>query len=181
MDAYLWPGFMPCKDSMKPVLLKIYIKTNIYLSYIDIYIFDRYLIEHYRHFLFFDLYWSYDIWWELVDKSSIISYFPNTFCLTLGHHQRRMYYKSCVTFVCILLLCKKSVCTVVLCTVYFKKLFLYIKFKKLVDKKMFIMFNQICINKEMLPKYTYTYLYTCMYMYTYIYTYMHISILFLIS
>ena len=27
--------------------------------------------------------------------------------------------------------------------------------KKYVDKKMPIMFNQICINEEMLPKYTY--------------------------
>ena len=45
----------------------------------------------------------------LVDKSSIIIYFPSAFCLTLGHHQRRMYYKSDATFVCTLLLCKKSV------------------------------------------------------------------------
>ena len=75
-----------------------------------------YLIKHYRHFLstyffvnLFDLpYLSYDIWWELVDKSSIISYFPSTFCSTLGHHQGRMYYKSDVTFVCTLLLCKNE-------------------------------------------------------------------------
>ena len=57
---------------------------------------------------------------ELVDESSIISYFPNSFCLTLGHHQGRIYYKSEVTFVCTLLLCnKKSVCTVAVCSVYF--------------------------------------------------------------
>ena len=92
-----------------------------------------YLIEYNWHFLStylfvnpFELpYWSYDIRRELVDKSSIISYFPSTFYPTLGHHQRRMYYKSDITFVCTLLLCKKkSVCTVVLCSVYFLKLVL---------------------------------------------------------
>ena len=40
------------------------------------------------------LYWSYDIRWELVDKSSMISYFPSTFCRTFGHQQERIYYKS---------------------------------------------------------------------------------------
>ena len=69
-------------------------------------------------------YWSYDIHLEFVDKSSIISYFPSTFCPTLGHHQGRMYYKSDVTFVYTLLLWKKkTVCTVVLCSVYFSNLF----------------------------------------------------------
>ena len=73
-----------------------------------------YLIEHDRHFLStcvfvnpFELpYRSYDIRRELIDKPSIISYFPSTFCPTLGHHQGRMYYKSDITFVCTLLLCK---------------------------------------------------------------------------
>ena len=77
---------------------------------------DTYLIEHNRHFLstyffvnHFELsYWSYDIWPELVDKPFIISYFPRTFCPTLGHHQGRMYYKSDVTFVCALQLCKNE-------------------------------------------------------------------------
>ena len=36
---------------------------------------------------------SFDFRQELVDKPSIISYFSSTFCPTLGHHQRRMYYK----------------------------------------------------------------------------------------
>ena len=40
-----------------------------------------------------------DILWELVDKFSIVSYFPSTFSPTLGHHQGRMYYESDVTFV----------------------------------------------------------------------------------
>ena len=54
-------------------------------------------------------YWSYDIWWELFDKSSIIRYFPSTFCPTLGHPQGKMYYKNDITFVCALLLSEKSV------------------------------------------------------------------------
>ena len=53
-------------------------------------------------------YWSYDIRLELFDKLSIISYFPSTFCPTLGHHQWRMYNKSDVTFICTLLLCKNK-------------------------------------------------------------------------
>ena len=75
-----------------------------------------YIIEHNRYFLstyFFvnplELpYWSYDSRRELVDKSSIISYFPSTFWPTLDHHQGRMYNKSDVTFVCSLLLCKNE-------------------------------------------------------------------------
>ena len=35
--------------------------------------------------------------------------------------------------------------------------------KKICRHKMSIMFNEICINEEMLPKYTYIYIYTCMY------------------
>ena len=69
-------------------------------------------------------YWSNDIRLELVDKSSIISYFPSTFCPTLGHHHGTMYFKRDVTFVSIYLLCKKdSVFTVVLCSVYISNLF----------------------------------------------------------
>ena len=90
---------------------------HIWLNIIDIFIYIFFVNP-------FELpYWSYDIRFELVDKSSMIIYFPSTFCPTLGHHQERMYYKSDVTFVCTLLLCKKSVCTVVLCSVYFSNLF----------------------------------------------------------
>ena len=35
---------------------------------------------------------------------------------------------------------------------------------------MSIMFNQICINEEMLPNYIYIYIYIYIYMYIYIYT-----------
>ena len=34
--------------------------------------------------------------------------------------------------------------------------------KKICRHKMSIMFNEICINEEMLPKYTYIYIYICM-------------------
>ena len=69
-------------------------------------------------------YWFYNIRRELVDVSSIIIYFPSTFCPTLGHHQGRIYNKSDVTFVFALLLCKKkSVCTVAVCSVYFEMCF----------------------------------------------------------
>ena len=125
--TYLFSLTHKCKFTNKTwINIKIiYVCNHTHISacvciYIYIYI---YLIEHSRHFLstyffvnLFELsYWSYDIWQELVDKYSIISYFPSTFSPTLGHHQGRMYYKSDVTFECTLLLCKKSVCTVVLC------------------------------------------------------------------
>ena len=82
---------------------------------------NTYLIDHDRHFLStysfvnpFELpYWSYDIRRELVDKSTIISYFPSTFCPTLGHHQGRIYNKNDVTFVRTLQLCKKCVVSIV--------------------------------------------------------------------
>ena len=91
---------------------KSYIHTHIYIY---IYI-DAYLIEHNIHFLstyvfvnHFKLpYRSYDIQRELVDKPSIISYFPSTFSPNLGHHQGKVYYKRDVTFVCTLLLYKNQ-------------------------------------------------------------------------
>ena len=86
--------------------------THTYIYWQHFFI-DTYSIEHNRHFFlayfyvnpFEWLYWSYDIRRELIDKSSIINYFPSTFCPTLGHHQGRMHYKSDVTFVCRLLFC----------------------------------------------------------------------------
>ena len=41
--------------------------------------------------------------------------------------------------------------------------------KKICRQKMSIMFNEICINEEMLPKYTYA-LYIYIYIYIYIYS-----------
>ena len=81
--------------------------------YIYIYIYIWLNIRNIFAFVFFVNpfklpYQSYDIRQELVDKPSIISYFPSTFCSTLGHHHGRMYYKSDVTFVCTLLLCKNG-------------------------------------------------------------------------
>ena len=43
--------------------------------------------------------------------------------------------------------------------------------KKICRHKMSIMFNEICINEEMLPKYIYIYIYICIYIYIYIYIY----------
>ena len=87
--------------------LQEYVYIYIYWQHFSI---NTYFIEHNKHFLstYFFVnpyklpYWSYDIRRELVDKSSIISYFPSTSCTTLSHHLGRMYYKSDVTFSCTL-------------------------------------------------------------------------------
>ena len=44
-------------------------------------------------------YYFYRIRGELIYVLSIVVCIPSTFCLTLGHHQGRIYYKSDVTFV----------------------------------------------------------------------------------
>ena len=106
------------------IFLYIYIYIYIYWQHFFI---NINFVEHNRHFLstyflvdhFILPYWFYWIRRELVDVSSIIISFPSTFCPTLGHHRRRFYNKSDVTFVCILLLCKKSVYVVAVCSVYF--------------------------------------------------------------
>ena len=81
--------------------------------YIYIYIFwqhffvDTHFIKHNRHFMstyflldpFEFLYYFYRIRGELIYVLSIVVYILSTFCLTLGHHQGRIYYKSDVTFV----------------------------------------------------------------------------------
>ena len=46
--------------------------------------------------------------------------------------------------------------------------------KKLCRQKMSIMFNEICINEEMLPKYTHTHTHTHTHIYIYIYIYIYI-------
>ena len=43
--------------------------------------------------------------------------------------------------------------------------------KRICRHEMSIMFNEICINEEMLPKYTYIYIYICVCVYIYIYIY----------
>ena len=52
--------------------------------------------------------------------------------------------------------------------------------KKICWHKMSIMFNEICINEEMLPKYTYIYMCVCVcvcaYFYVYIYIYMYMYV-----
>ena len=123
-----------------------------------IYIYTNF-VEHNRHFLstyylvdpFIFPYWFYDIRQELVDVSSITVYFLSTFCPTLGHHQRRIYYKNDETFVCPLLLCKKkSVCAVTVCSVYFLNCFW--NNKKVCRQKMslrsmkFVLMKKCCQN-----------------------------------
>ena len=44
-------------------------------------------------------YYFYRIRGELIYVLSIVVCIPNTFCLTSGHHQGRISYKSDVTFV----------------------------------------------------------------------------------
>ena len=44
-------------------------------------------------------YYFYRIRWELIYVLSIVVCIPSTFCLTLGYHQGRIYYKRDVTFV----------------------------------------------------------------------------------
>ena len=46
--------------------------------------------------------------------------------------------------------------------------------KKICRHKMSIMFNEICINEEMLPKYTHTHTHTHTHIYIYIYIYIYI-------
>ena len=45
--------------------------------------------------------------------------------------------------------------------------------KKICKQKISIMFNQICINEEMLPKYIYKYMYYYLHKYIYIYIHIH--------
>ena len=86
------------------IYICIYIYIHISLNIIDIFCLHIFFVDP-----FILPYWFYNIRRELVDVSSIIIYFPRTFCPTLGNHQGRIYYKSDVTFVCTLLLGKKSV------------------------------------------------------------------------
>ena len=49
--------------------------------------------------------------------------------------------------------------------------------KKICRHKMSIMFNEICINEEMLPKYLYIYIYLYTYIYIYICIFIYIYVL----
>ena len=79
--------------------IHIYIYIYIYRQHFFI---NTNFVEYNRYFLFkyflFDPfilpYCFYRIRRELIDVFSIIVYSPNTFCPTLGHHQKRIYYKS---------------------------------------------------------------------------------------
>ena len=74
-------------------------------------------IKHNRHFMstYFLLdpfefpYYFYHTRGELIYVLSIVVCIPRTFCLTLGHHQGRIYYKSDVTFVLAYYYCQSAV------------------------------------------------------------------------
>ena len=92
------------------IYLCTYICVCIYI-YICICIFRQHFfinanfIKHNRHFMptyflldpFEFLYYFYRIRGELISVLSIVVCIPSTFCLTLGHHQGRIYYKTDVT------------------------------------------------------------------------------------
>ena len=73
-------------------------------------------IKHNRHFMstYFLLdpfefsYYFYRIWEELIYVLSTVVCIPSTFCLILGHHQGRIYYKSDVTFLLAYYYCVKA-------------------------------------------------------------------------
>ena len=75
--------------------------------YVYICLFDTNFIKHNRYFMstYFLLdpfefrYYFYGIRGELIYVLSKFVCIPRNFCPTLGHHRRRIYYKSDVTFV----------------------------------------------------------------------------------
>ena len=80
-----------CIMSIQHIYIYIYVCVCVCVCvFLQHFFLNTHLIEYYRLFCQisfvnpFELpYWLYDIRWELVDKSSIISYFPSTFCPTL--------------------------------------------------------------------------------------------------
>ena len=116
----------------------------------------------------------------------IYIYMQSTFCPTLGHHQGRIYYKSDVTFVLANYYCVRASLPLKIMAFAFKcnsvkstrDTYNYGQYlnqfppntikvireferiqKKICKHKMSIMFHEICINEEMLPKYIYIYIY----------------------
>ena len=121
-------------------------------------------------------YYFHRIRGELIYVLSIVVCIPSTFCLNLGHHQGRIYYKSDVPFVLAYyyyvidppLMMAQSRAESTRDTYKYGQylnqfppntLKVIREFeriqKKICRHKMSIMFNEICINEEMLPKYTY--------------------------
>ena len=120
------------------------------------------------------LYYFYRIRRELIYVLSIVVCIPSTFCPTLGHHQGRIYYKSDVTFVLAYCHYVRAYLALRIMAFAFKWISIisvnygqYINQfppntikvireferiqKKICRHKMSIMFNEICINEEMLP------------------------------
>ena len=128
-------------------------------------------------------YYFYCILGELIyinlNVLSIVACIPSTFCPTLGHHQGRIYYKSdaknksYITFVVdppLMMAQSRAESTRDTCnygqyinqfpqnTIKVIREFERIQ-KKICRHKMSIMFNEICINEEMLPKIYIIYIY----------------------
>ena len=78
---------------------------------------------------------------ELIDVFSIIVYIQSTFCPTLDHHQGRIYYIDVI-----LTECNLSLHAI---TSVFQSAVIFMSCRK------FVLINEVCINEEMLPKYTY--------------------------
>ena len=126
-------------------------------------------------------YYFYRVRGELIKVLSIIVCIPSTFCPTLVHHQGRICYKSDVTFVLANYYCVRTYLLLEIMALAFKctrDTYNYGQYlnhfppntikvireferiqKRICRHKMSIMFNEICINEEMLPKYIYIYIY----------------------
>ena len=132
-------------------------------------------------------YYFYRILGELIYVLSIVVCIPSTFCPTLGHHLGRIYYKNDVTFVLAYYYGVRASLPLKIMA-FARDTFNYGQYlnqfpppnnikvireferiqKKICRHKMSIMFNEICINEEMLPKYTHTHTHTHIYIYIYI-------------
>ena len=100
-------SFHPTSPSLSLCLslsLSIYIYICIFRQHFFV---NANFIKHNRYFMstyflldpFEFLYYFYRIRGELIKVLSIVVCIPSTVCTILGHHQRRNYYKSDVTFV----------------------------------------------------------------------------------
>ena len=132
-------------------------------------------------------YYFYRIREELIYALSMVVCIPSTFCPTLDHHQERIYYTSVFQSAVIFMSCR--IMEFKIC-IFWQHFFVNTNFIKhnrhfmstyfLLDPFEFpyyfyrirgeliyvsALWNEICINDEMLPKYTY---FKCIYIYIYI-------------
>ena len=140
---------------MSKIISTVDLQTNrLQIIYIYIYIYTNF-VEHNIHFLsryflvdpFILAYWFYNIRRELIDIFSIIVYFP-----TLGHHQGRICYKSRAESTWEINNYGRYINQFPPNIIKSIRQYELIN-KKICWQKMSIMFDEICINEEMLPKY----------------------------